>query len=169
MSIKGDCEVDRMDISHTTSLIIASSDKDSQLRLWDYCNPEFNATAESDVMMPRVQFSIDGSEFIVSPLLWVTREEDRIMERWEISQSPLGLRCLGREPYDPDQPLTERSPELPHHFCWGDQWVIDREGRRVCWISPEWRLPVFDVSESKFVALDSGRMLILDLANVVRS
>jgi len=160
-TIAGDCEVDWMDISRTTSLIIASSYEDYQLRLWDYCNPNFNATKKTDVKDPRLRFSIDGSEFIVSPAGWDGSEEN-FMEKWEISQSPLGLRCLGREPYDPDQRLTE---ELPHRISEDKRWVVDRDGSRVCWIPPEWRSPISrDVFKSKFVACpDSERMLIVDL------
>jgi len=106
--------VDSMDISHTTSLVIASSGEDFQLRLWDYCDPEFNATAQTDLKYPRLQFSMDGCQIIASPGRWDRSEVDSLfMERWEISVSPLRLRCLGREPYDPDQRLTEESPESP--------------------------------------------------------
>jgi len=167
-TIAGDCEVDSMDISRTTSLIIATSGEDCQLWLWDYCNHEFNATAQTDLKDPRLRFSVDGSEFIVSPSGWANGEEDSLfMERWEISQSPLGLRCLGREPYDPDQRLTEPSPELPHRISEDFQWVVDRDGRRVCWIPPEWRgRGRRDVSGSKFVVCaNSERMLIVDLPN----
>jgi len=167
-TIDTDCQVDWMDISRTSSLIIASSYEDSQLRLLDYCNPKFNATAHTDVKYPQARFSVDGSEFIVSPDSWMSRGEDSLfMERWEISQSPLGLRCLGREPYDPDQRLTEPSTELSHRISEDDQWVVDRDRRRVCWVPPEWRAWWWgDVSESKFVVRLSEGMLIVELPNV---
>jgi WD40 repeat protein len=164
-TIERNCKVHSMDISRTTSLIIASSGEDCQLRLWDFCNPNFNATAQTDLKDPRLQFSVDGSEFIVSPWHWSDSEEDSLfMERWEICLSPLGLRCLGRER---PQRLTERS-ELPHRISEDDQWVVDRDGSRVCWIPPEWRRwACRDFSGSTFVAcLDSERMLIVDLPNV---
>jgi WD40 repeat protein len=169
-TIHSSSRVHSMDVSHTASLVITLSG--DQLLLWDYRNPKFNATAQTDVDDFRVHvlFSIDGSQVIVHPTPWDSSKEKLFIERWEISQSPLGLRCLGRE--RPErlteryQRLTERS-ELPHRIS-EDQWVVDRDGRRVCWIPPEWRSPIGkDVSKSKFVVcMDSERMLIVDLPNV---
>jgi WD40 repeat protein len=162
--MEGDCKVGRMIISHTASLIVASSPEDCLLRLWDYCNLKVTATAQSDFQNSRVRFSIDGSQVIAYPSVW-WRHDSLFMERWEICQSPLGLRCLGTEHYDPDQRLTERSPELPHRISEDDQWVVDQDGSRVCWIPPEWRRwACRDFSGSKFVVCaDSERMLIVDL------
>jgi WD40 repeat protein len=138
---------DAIALSPTTSLVV-SHYLDGQLRLWDYRDPGLNGTATVTTFLPSMRFTPDGSEMIASDFGSST------VERWEICLSPPGLRCLG---------IEQVSLEQPYRISDDKQWVLNRGGRRVCWLPPERRGYRFDCSESK-VALgsESGKLTILD-------
>jgi len=165
-TFQGRRHVHSMALSPTTSLV-ASCYPDGQLRLWDYRDPNLNETAMCGIDHPNVQFSIDGAEIITPPSSWSSNERDNLFnERWEICLSPPGLRCLGRERFNP-YGRPDILPGQLYRFSKNGEWIVDHAGRRACWVPPEHRNPPFDFSGSTVVlGTLSGEMTIIDLSNM---
>jgi WD40 repeat protein len=149
-SSRGDAAVYAIALSPTNSLVV-SRYEEKKLRLWDYRNPELSESAMTDTYFPFMRFSLDGSQMIASGF-------DNFLgaERWEVCLSPLGLRCIGTE---------DISLEEPYHLSSNQQWILDREGKRVCWLPPERRSSYIHCSDSKVVLAGSRDITILDLRN----
>jgi WD40 repeat protein len=122
-----------MALSPTSSLVVSHRGLD--LRLWDYHNPNLFGTATSHKSYRDMRFSPDGSRIFA-------KFGSPFADTWEVCLSPPGLRLLEEE----EIPL-----EQSYHLSENEDWILDSDGRRACWLPSQNRGRDLDCFGSKVV------------------
>jgi WD40 repeat protein len=144
------------------------------LKLWDVETGDCLASIQLTGDFDRVSFGADGTSVILDSKITQTRE------RWSISlrardistdnnhnddHSPLPMMFV--LVHHTQQPTSPDVPSQQVYYKRMDEWVLDNQKRRVCWLLPDLRGRKYNVHGGKVViGCQNGRVVIVDISDV---
>jgi hypothetical protein len=146
------------------------------LKLWEVATGKCLASIELDDDFDKVTFGLDGNSVILDS--WGTR---KTRKRLTISPTTYDISTYNDDDYDDRSPLSmtfdpvhdTQQPTFPDllsiqaYYEPMGEWILDYQGRRVCWVMPDLRSHAHDLhGENVVIGCHNGRVIIVDTSDV---
>jgi len=142
----------------------------NHLELWEIMTGNCLASMEVDEPFDNVSFGADGTSVILASrdlakMIWRIIPSPASNQSSSICDNTLPLQFTPN--HDTSQPISPDVPLRRHHHQKRNAWILDEQGRRVCWVGPDLRYATSDYNGEK-VAFGTwaGRVPILDFSGV---
>jgi len=148
--------------------------KSMYLELWEVATGDCLASTQVDNHFDTVAFAVGGDSVIL------TSRATQAQKRWMISPNTRDLPSSNSSNgdhsllpmsffplHDTQQPTSLDVPSHQVYFKQYDEWILNKQKRRVCWVMPDLRGYTYDIYGEKVVMGSSnGRVTIVDISDV---